>query len=40
VQAHVAELEKLSNDVIACLDGMNAEMRAHYGRAAASEAVA
>jgi methyl-accepting chemotaxis protein len=41
VQAHFAELEKLSHDVIACLDHMNAEMQAHYGRAArAAKAVA
>jgi methyl-accepting chemotaxis protein len=34
VQAHFAELEKLSHDVIACLDRMNTEMQAHYSRAA------
>jgi hypothetical protein len=36
VQAHFAELEKLSNEVIECLDRMNAEMQAHYSRAATS----
>jgi hypothetical protein len=36
VQAHFAELEKLSADVIQCLDRMNAEMQGHYGRAAGS----
>jgi methyl-accepting chemotaxis protein len=36
VQAHFAELEKISADVIQCLDRMNAEMQGHYGRAAGS----
>jgi len=36
VQAHFAELEKLSHEVIECLDRMNAEMQAHYSRAATS----
>jgi seryl-tRNA synthetase len=36
VQAHFAELEKLSKDVIDCLDRMNVEMQAHYSRAATS----
>jgi hypothetical protein len=41
VQAHFAELEKLSHNVIECLDRMNAEMQAHYSRAAtAAKAVA
>jgi methyl-accepting chemotaxis protein len=40
-QAHLAELEELSHEVIACLDRMNGEMQAHYGRAAgAGRAVA
>jgi methyl-accepting chemotaxis protein len=41
VQAHFAELETLSHEVVACLDRMNAEMQAHYSRAAgAAKAVA
>ena len=41
VQGHLAELEKLSHEVIECLDHMNGEMQAHYGRAAgAVKAVA
>ncbi len=41
VRAHFAELEKLSHEVIECLDRMNAEMLAHYRRATAiAKAVA
>ncbi len=40
VQAHFAELEKLSHDVIECLDRMNGEMQAHYIRAGVGKAAA